>query len=243
MEVGILTVGDEVLAGDIPNTNAQWLAARLTGRGASVKRILTVPDDQGLICSTVMEWREAFDAVIVTGGLGGTHDDVTGDAIAAAFDRDLVVDDAVQQDVLVTIAEYRGLDPETTTPADIDFDIAAWAALPEGSRVVLNPEGLCPGFVLRNVYAFPGVPDEMQALFELVADEFDGNAVTRTLYTPLPEASMAEVLSRARDRFGVVVGSYPATDRDNRVKVTGEDPEGVRRATEWLRERIDGSDE
>lgn len=242
MDVGILTVGDEVLAGDIPNTNAHWLASQLTDRGATVGRILTIPDEAGLISSTVTSWIETFDAIIVTGGLGGTHDDVTGEGIAAAFDRELVVDDAVYEDVLRTIAEYRGLDPATVTAADIDFDIAAWAALPEGSRVLYNPEGLCPGFVLRGVYAFPGVPDEMQALFDQVADEFAGETVTRTVFTPLPEASMADVLSEARDRFGVMVGSYPATDQDNRVKITGEDPEEVRRTAEWLLDRIEGSE-
>lgn len=242
MDVGILTVGDEVLAGDIPNTNAHWLAAELTDRGATVSRILTVPDDAALISSTVISWIETFDAVIVTGGLGGTHDDVTGEAIAAAFDRELVVDDAVRDDVLHTIADYRGLDPAAITAGDIDFDIDAWAALPEGSRVLLNPEGLCPGFVLHGVYAFPGVPEEMQALFGQVADEFAGETVARTLFTPLPEASMADVLSEARDRFVVKVGSYPATDRENRVKITGEDPEAVREAAEWLRGRIEGSE-
>jgi molybdenum cofactor synthesis domain-containing protein len=74
MEVAILTVGDEVLAGDTENTNATWLAGRLTDAGATVTRILTVPDDRAVIRETVETWREAFDAVIVTGGLGGTHD-------------------------------------------------------------------------------------------------------------------------------------------------------------------------
>ncbi len=74
MEVGILTVGDEVLAGDTENTNATWLAGRLTDTGATVARILTLPDDCDAIAAAVREWREAFDAVVVTGGLGGTHD-------------------------------------------------------------------------------------------------------------------------------------------------------------------------
>lgn len=74
MEVAILTVGDEVLSGDTENANATWLASRLTDAGATVARILTLPDDRALIRETVEAWREAFDAVIVTGGLGGTHD-------------------------------------------------------------------------------------------------------------------------------------------------------------------------
>jgi molybdenum cofactor synthesis domain-containing protein len=239
MEVAILTVGDEVLAGDVTNTNAAWLAERLTEGGATVVRILTVPDDRELIEETVREWSGAFDAVIVTGGLGGTHDDVTADAIADAFDRDLVVEDAVHEDVLRTVAAYRERNPETVEAHDLEIDVDAWAALPEGSRPLLNPAGLCPGCVLETVYAFPGVPDEMQALFDVVADEFSGETVSTTLLTPQPEGSLTDVLDDARDRFDVTVGSYPATEGANRLKVTGTDDDAVDEAVEWLHERVE----
>ncbi|WP_251343428.1 competence/damage-inducible protein A [Haloplanus halophilus] len=239
MEVAILTVGDEVLAGDTENTNATWLAGRLTDAGATVTRILTVPDDRELIDETVREWSAAFDAVVVTGGLGGTHDDVTADAIADAFDRDLVVHPAVREDVVETVAAYRDENPDLVEAHDLDIDVDAWAALPEGSRPLVNPEGLCPGCVLANVYAFPGVPAEVRALFDLVAGEFGGDAVSATLYTPQPEGSMVEALAGVRERFDVTVGSYPNTGGRNRLKITGTDGEAVAEAAAWLRERID----
>ncbi|UPW00644.1 molybdopterin-binding protein [Halorussus gelatinilyticus] len=239
MEVAILTVGDEVLAGDTENTNATWLAGRLSDAGATVARILTIPDDRELVAETVREWADSFDAVVVTGGLGGTHDDVTADAIADAFDRDLAVDDAVRDDVIATVAAYRDENPETVAAHELDLDVDAWAALPEGSRPLLNPEGLCPGCVLENVYAFPGVPTEMQALFEQVADEFGGDVVSATLYTPQPEASLLDAVAGVREEFDVTVGSYPATDARNRLKVSGSDSETVAAAAEWLRERVE----
>ena len=239
MEVAILTVGDEVLAGDTENTNATWLARRLTEDGASVVRLLTLPDDRELIAETVREWAESFDAAIVTGGLGGTHDDVTADALADAFERDLVVVDEVRADVIDSVAAYRGVDPQTLTEDEIGIDVDAWAALPEGSRVLLNPEGLCPGCVVENVYAFPGVPAEMKAMFELVAEEFGGDATSTTLYTPQPEASLLDALDGVRERFDVTVGSYPAVDDPNRVKVTGTDAGTVADAAAWLRDRIE----
>jgi molybdopterin-biosynthesis enzyme MoeA-like protein len=134
--------------------------------------VTVVADDRAVIREAVDGWRDAFDAVIVTGGLGGTHDDVTVDA---------------------------------------------WAALPEGGRPLVNPEGLCPGCVVDNVYAFPGVPGELRALFELVGGEFGGEAVSTTLYTPQPEGSMVEALAGVRDRFDVTVGSYPRTGDRNRL--------------------------
>ncbi len=243
MEAAILTVGDEVLAGDTPNTNATWLASQLTDRGSTVRRILTVPDDRVLIAETVREWGDAFDAVIVTGGLGGTHDDVTADAIADAFDRSLRVDDAVRADVVETIAAYREANPERVTAYNLEIDVDAWAALPAGSRALINPEGLCPGCVLENVYAFPGVPAEMKALFALVAPEFNGNTVSKTLYTPQPEGSMIDAIATARDRFDVTIGSYPDVEGHNRLKLTGTDPVTIEETAAWLDDRIDVIDE
>ena len=239
MEVAILTVGDEVLSGDTANANATWLASRLTDAGATVARILTLPDDRAAIHETVETWCAAFDAVIVTGGLGGTHDDVTADAIADAFSRELVVHPAVREDVIETVAAYRDRNPELVEAHDLDIDVDAWAALPEGSRPLVNPEGLCPGCVLENVYAFPGVPAEVRALFDLVAGEFGGDAVSTTLYPPQPEGSMVEAVAGVRERFDVTVGSYPSTETRNRVKLTGTDPAAVDAAADWLRDRID----
>ncbi len=239
VQVAILTVGDEVLAGDTANTNATWLASRLTDGGATVARILTVPDDRALIADTVAEWADAFDAVIVTGGLGGTHDDVTVDALADAFDRDLDVQDTVHEDVVATVAAYRDRNPETVEAHDIDLDVDAWASLPAGARPLLNSEGLCPGCVIENVYAFPGIPAEMQALFDLVAGELTGDAVSRTLYTSQPEASLTDALLGVRESFDVTVGSYPSTEMANRIKVLGTDEATVESAMDWLRERVD----
>lgn len=239
MDIAILTVGDEVLAGDTMNSNANWIADRATSRGATVSRILTIPDDASVIETTVDDWRGDYDAIVVTGGLGGTHDDVTAAALASVFDRQMVVQKTVHEHVLKTIATYRDEHPETVSAHDFDLDLDAWAALPEGSKPLLNPVGLSPGFVLENVYAFPGVPEEMQATFETVADEFDGDVVSAELYTPLPEAALVDPIESIRDRFDVSVGSYPATTANNRVTVTSDDEDSVAAAVEWLKDTID----
>jgi molybdenum cofactor synthesis domain-containing protein len=239
MDVAILTVGDEVLTGETENANASWLAGRLTDAGVTVARILTVPDERAVIAETVREWTGSFDAVVVTGGLGGTPDDVTVDAVADAFDRDLTVDPAVREDVIETVAAYRDRNPELVAAHDLDLDLDAWAAIPTGSRPLANPEGLCPGFVLEGVYAFPGVPAEVRALFERVAGEFGGDVVSETRYTPQPEGSMGAALAGVRDRFPVTVGSYPSAGEHNRLRVTGTDPAAVADAVAWLRDRVE----
>jgi len=242
MDVAIVTVGDEVLAGETTNTNASWLAGEIAARGGRVRRILTMPDDRAAIAERVRAWSDAYDAVIVTGGLGGTHDDVTADAIAEAFGRELAVREEVRSAVVETVAAYRDANPELVEAHELDIDVAAWASLPAGARYVPNDEGLCPGFVLGNVYAMPGVPGEVRAVFGRVADEFAGDGVARTLYTPQPEGSMVETLDCARERFDAAVGSYPDTEGHNRLTVRGDDADAVEEAVGWLAERVETVD-
>lgn len=237
MQVALLTIGDELLAGDTENTNATWLATQLTDRGATVVRILVVPDDIDLIARKVAGYAEQFDGVIVTGGLGGTPDDVTMDAVARAFDRPLVVDDRALADVEETVENVREEYP------NIDVDAEAEASVPEGSRPLLNTAGLAPGCVLENVYVLPGIPQEMRAMFESVGEEFAGDVRSRVLYTPTPEADLIDDLSAAGERFDVAVGCYPDRDvRRNRIKLVGEDEAELDAAAAWFEERVETVD-
>jgi molybdenum cofactor synthesis domain-containing protein len=236
MEVALLTVGDELLAGDTVNTNAAWLAERLTERGVTVSRILTVPDDRGLIAERVADYSAAFDAAIVTGGLGGTPDDVTVDAVADAFDRELVVSEQA-----LAAVESR-LDDLGDAVPDLEVDAAAEATVPEGSRPLVNPEGLSPGCVVENVYVMPGIPQELKAMFGTVAGEFGGDAVSEFLYTTEPEANIVPTLERLGEEFDATVGCYPDRDaRHNRLKLTATDEAVLDDAAAWLRERVEVS--
>jgi molybdenum cofactor synthesis domain-containing protein len=237
MEVAVITVGDELLAGDTANTNGTWLARQLTERGVSVRRIVVLPDDRPTIADHVGEYSAAFDAVVVTGGIGGTPDDVTMEAVGDAFDREMAVSDPALDDVEARLAELAGTVP------DLDVDAEAEASVPTGSRPLLNDEGLAPGCVLGNVYVLPGIPGEMKAMFRGVAGEFEGSVVSRRLYTVEPEANIVPALREARDRFDLRVGCYP--DREaghNRLKLSGTDAVAVADAAAWLLDRIDASE-
>lgn len=234
MQVALLTVGDELLAGDIDNTNASWLARQLGDRGVSVVRILVVPDDEAVIADHVREYSDAFDAVIMTGGLGGTPDDVTMASLARAFDRDLAVNDDALAAVEARLAAIADTYP------DLDIDATAEASIPAGARVLVNDAGLSPGCVVKNVCAVPGIPAEMKAMFAQVADEFSGKLQTRTLYTPTPEGQLLSVLSAVKDKFGVAVGCYPNRNEGrNRLKLRGTNEAQLDAATAWLREEIE----
>ena len=225
MRVAIVSVGDELLAGDTVNTNAAWLGQRLDERGVTVARVTVVPDDVGAIAKVVNEYRAAYDAVLVTGGVGPTHDDVTMDGVAAAFGRDLAASDEV-------------LEWLTTTGGYSAEDLAAGTTeIPEGARMLVNPEGVAPGCVIGGVYVLPGVPAEMKAMFGEVADEFAGEVGhTESVVAAEPESELLDRLAGVRTRFDVTVGSYPG--ENVRVKIQGSDAETVESAAAWLRDRV-----
>ena len=237
MEVALITVGEELLSGDTVDTNANWLGGRLSDRGVTVARILTLPDDQGTIADAVRQFAEVFDAVVVTGGIGGTPDDRTMEAVADAFDREMVVSPVARSGVERRLAELDARIP------DVDVDVEAEASVPAGSRPLVNPVGLAPGCVLENVYVFPGIPEELKAMFATVADEFDGDRRSRYLYTVEPEANLVWALRAVPDRFPVSIGCYPDREaRHNRLKLTATADEPLEAAADWLLENVDVSE-
>ncbi len=225
MRVALVTVGDELLAGDTVDTNASWLAAELTERGVDVERITTVPDRVADIARVVNEYRAEYDAVVVTGGLGPTHDDLTMRGVAAAFGTDVAEHEAVLADLAA-----EGYAREDLADGTAD--------LPVGAEPLSNPEGVAPGCHLGNVYVLPGVPGEMEAMFATVADEFAGERDhVAVVEAAEPESALLDRLAAVRERFDVTVGSYPG--EVVRVKLSAPDAEEVGTAAAWLRERVD----
>ncbi|PHQ44712.1 competence/damage-inducible protein A, partial [Halorubrum sp. C3] len=119
MEVALITVGDELLSGDTVNTNANWLAAELSERGVAVARILSIPDDRAEIAARVREYAADFDAVIVTGGIGSTPDDVTMEGVADAFDREMAPTELTLESVERRLAAIRERVPDREFDVDV----------------------------------------------------------------------------------------------------------------------------
>lgn len=228
----IVTIGNEVLSGDTLNTNAAWLAKRLEPLGTRVRLTAALPDEVDVIAPFVREQAAAFDFVLVTGGLGGTPDDVTREALAAAFELE-------QEEVPELASDLRARftrDPEYA---------AKWARLPAGARPLANPRGGAPGFVVENVYVFPGLPAEMEAMFDLIAGEFGGAppiAAWRRTYRTR-ESEIASLLVEAGERWpDVLVGSYPTfepTGPEVEIVLKSSDERALAAAGAWLEQRLD----
>jgi molybdenum cofactor synthesis domain-containing protein len=225
MRVAVVTVGDELLAGEVVDTNAAWLCERLTERGATVERVTTVPDRVGDVARVVNEYRAEYDAVVVTGGLGPTHDDVTMAGVAAAVGRELVE----RPEAVAWLTEERGYDAAALAPGTAD--------LPAGARHLPNDVGVAPGAVVESVYVLPGVPAEMESMFDRVAPEFSGDRLhVETVHADEPESALVDRLREFGERFDASVGSYPGDGVRLRVRAT--DPAVAREGAAWLRERV-----
>jgi molybdenum cofactor synthesis domain-containing protein len=223
----ILTIGNELVSGDVPNTNASWLAKRLAPLGVETRLIAVVPDEIEAIAELVRREAPRVDFFVVTGGLGGTPDDLTREAIAHTFD-------VPQEELPELAADLRARftrDPEYA---------ARWALLPRGARPLPNPLGGAPGFVLENVYVMPGLPSEMEAMFDSVAEEFRAGSpigAWRQTYRTR-ESVIAPALVEVGERWpGVLVGSYPTFGADGpvvEVVVKSSDAAELAAASGWL---------
>jgi len=228
----ILTIGNELVSGDVENTNASWLARRLEQLGVKVVLSASVPDELEAIAEVVRRERGRVDHLLVTGGLGGTPDDITREALAAAF--------GVGQAVVPELADelrsrFRG---------EAEY-AARWAALPLGAEPLENPLGGAPGFRLENTWVLPGLPSEMRAMFDRYAAELRAErpiASWRRLYRTR-ESTIAGYLVEAVDRWpSVSVGSYPSFPAEGpevELVLKSHDREALAEASAWLAEALD----
>jgi molybdenum cofactor synthesis domain-containing protein len=227
-----VTIGNEIVAGDTVNTNGSWLAGRLESLGFDVLMIAALPDDEERVAAFVRDQAAEVDVVLVTGGLGGTPDDITREAIAAAFD----VPQEEQGEVAERLrARFRG-DPDYVT---------RWAQLPAGSRPLEIDHGGAPGFALGNVYVFPGLPSEMKPMFDTIAGELEGDSPIgswrRTYRTT--ESRIVAVLEAAGEQHPAVrLGSYPSFGAEGssvEIVLKSSDPAALAAAQAWIEHELE----
>lgn len=162
VRVDLLNIGDELLVGQTVNTNASWLGSRLTALGAQVQRVAVVGDEAAHIQEELARSLEAADVLILTGGLGPTHDDVTREVVAEHLGLELVFDEALWELILRRF-ERRG-----RTPAESN---RRQAMVPRGFEVLDNERGTAPGLWYDSeggqvLVILPGVPRELQVIMD-----------------------------------------------------------------------------
>jgi len=199
----MVVIGDEILSGRTKDRNVGHLADVLTAIGIDLKEVRIVGDDQQAIVTAVNALRAAYTYVFTTGGIGPTHDDITADAIAAAFGVPVGVDPGA----FALLAEnYR--------QRGIDFNPARqrMARFPAGATAIANPVSVAPGFVIGNVHVMAGVPSIFQAMLDQVVPTLRGGArlIAVTVPCPHPEGTIGAALAAIQAGHPeTIIGSYP----------------------------------
>jgi len=221
VDIEIICIGNELLIGKVKDTNAHYLAKQATTLGANVKRVTVIQDIIEEIAKTI---NEAIDRkphfIVTTGGLGPTFDDKTLQGIAKALNRKLEVNPKALAMVKQRMEEYvkkRGLPTEIElTPPRVKM-----ATLPEKTEIVTNPIGTAPSMRVdvdgTVLFALPGVPTEMEAIFEqtiaLLIKQAVGSGVfcERSIFADnIFESQLAPLIDKVMsDNLGVYIKSHP----------------------------------
>lgn len=226
-QIEIICVGNELLIGKIANTNAQWLAKRITTLGLSVNRITVIGDSVEEISAAIKKAvRRKPQFIITTGGLGPTFDDKTLEGIAKALSRLLEVHPQalkmVEEKYRRYVKEGRVEKVELTPPR------VKMATLPAHASPLPNPVGTAPAVLTKyhdvTIVALPGVPSEMEAIFdesvEPLLKRAAGNVTfyeTSIAVDGIIESDMAPLIDRAmRNNPYVYVKSHPSRTGEGR---------------------------
>lgn len=202
----LLVIGEEILSGRTRDENISYVAAYLTRVGIVLREVRVVADQETEIVAAVNEMRRRFAYVFTTGGIGPTHDDVTTDAIAKAFEVEVAVHDEA---VAAMRQHYRDTD---LTPARLRM-----ARIPKGAKIIHNAISRAPGFMLENVIVMAGVPRIMQVMLDEVIPRLaKGSPMqARSVRVDAAEGDVAAPLAALQLAHpDVQIGSYPFFRQD-----------------------------
>ena len=200
---GIIIIGDEILSGRTKDTNINWIASELNNIGVRLIEARIISDDSETIIETVKNFTKKFTYVFSCGGIGPTHDDITTESVAKAFDQKLVKDPEAMRRLKL---HYEG--------TNIEFNEARqkMAIIPTNSSLIDNPVSAAPGFKIENLFVFAGVPRIMQGMFNTILNDLIGGVKlkSKTVSSNIGEGLIAKDLERIEKKFkNVKIGSYP----------------------------------
>jgi molybdenum cofactor synthesis domain-containing protein len=199
----LAVIGDEILSGRTQDKNVAQLATWLNVQGIRLAEVRIVPDVTERIAETVNALRAAHDYLFTTGGIGPTHDDITVDAIAAAFGVSVVV----HPEARAILEDYY-----RDRPGGLNEARLRMARVPEGAELIANPSSGAPGVKMGNVYILAGVPHIAASMMDALTGTLEGGrpVVSVTVGARAPESEVADLLRETEAAHpGVAIGSYP----------------------------------
>jgi molybdenum cofactor synthesis domain-containing protein len=199
----MLVIGDEILSGRTRDSNMHHLAQQLTGHGIDLTEVRVVADTRDGIIAAVQALSAAYDHVFTSGGIGPTHDDITAEAVAAAFDTPI----SIRDDARALLQAHYDRSGQELNEARLRM-----ARIPDGADLIDNPVSTAPGFTLQNVHVMAGVPSVFEAMVASVLPTLTGGAplLSQTIRIERGEGEIAGPLTTlAEANPEVSIGSYP----------------------------------
>jgi molybdenum cofactor synthesis domain-containing protein len=231
----VLVIGDEILSGRTKDKNIGYIADHCTSIGIALREVRIVPDIAEEIVAAVNALRAKYTYVFTTGGIGPTHDDITADCIAAAFDVPIDVDQRAL-DLMLPYYEKRGVE---VTPARLRM-----ARIPEGADLIENSISVAPGFMIGNVITMAGIPNVMHVMLDAVTPRLRKGRMmhANAIDVGHPEGTVADMLKAHQAEYpDVAMGSYP-TILDNRpctqLVLRSTDGDALAKATRELEDKL-----
>lgn len=199
----VLVIGDEILSGRTKDQNIGTIADHLTALGIDLKEVRVVADDEVGIVDALNALRQRYTYVFTTGGIGPTHDDITADAVAKAFNVGIDIN-----------PEARTLMQESCDRRGIELTASRlrMARVPHGGKLVKNAVSVAPGFMIGNVIVMAGVPSIMRVMLDDVTQYLQRGTpkLSHTIEVQHPEGAIADLFRQhAADYPDVAMGSYP----------------------------------
>ena len=197
----ILIIGNEILSGRTQDTNTSTLAIWLNSIGVQVGEVRVIPDIESTIVDSVNLLRKKYNYVFTSGGIGPTHDDITSESIAKAFNLPY---EKHEEGFKILEAYYKA--------GEFNDGRQKMIWMPRGAELILNPTSGAPGFNVENVFVLPGVPSILKSMLGGIKNKIVGGnpILSHTISLRTFESHIAESLTNVQNNYkDVEIGSYP----------------------------------
>ena len=201
VNAAIIIIGNEILSGRTQDINIAHISKWLNKLGVRVEEARVITDDEKIIIKTVNKLRKKFNYVFTTGGIGPTHDDITTESVAKAFNLKY----EYHKEAYSLLENYY-------TPKKFSEGRKKMAKLPSKSKLIHNPSSGAPGFIVENVFCLPGVPSILQSMLGGLQNEISGGKaiLSKTINLKTVESEIAKSLAEVqKQNKDVEIGSYP----------------------------------
>ena len=201
VNAAIIIIGNEILSGRTQDVNSSTIALWLNSLGVKVQEVRVIPDVEGVIVKTINVVRKKNNYVFTTGGIGPTHDDITAESVAKAFNLKY----EFHKEAFAILEKYY-------KPGEFNESRQKMAKMPSNARLIFNPSSGAPGFIVENVFCLPGIPSILQSMLGDLKNEILGGKplISKTINLRTVESEIAVPLKEIQEKNDKVeIGSYP----------------------------------